>query len=119
MQPLRPDEIDHQFRTIYSEEHCLHPDAPGQCSKSVISAHTVQNRGQLNRISENGHVMGVDRSYLSYSKGQPPYRSIGVNAASTYRCFCGRHDYETFKPIEAEACILVVSNSRPSLSFEN
>ncbi len=99
--PLRPDQIDRQFRRAYSEEYCLHPDAPGQCSPTFINAHTVQNRGQLDRISENGHVMGVDRSsYLNYSKGRSPFVPIGVNEASTYRCFCNKHDCETFRPIE-------------------
>jgi hypothetical protein len=101
MQPLRPDQIDSRFRGAYSEEYCLHPDAPGQCSPTFINAHTVQNHGQLDRISENGHVMGVDRSsYLNYSKGRPPFVPIGVNEASTYRCFCHKHDCETFRPIE-------------------
>lgn len=103
MQPLRPDEIGSRFRRIYSEEYCLHPDAPDQCCPDVINAHTVQNHGQLDRISEKGHVLGVDRSsYLNYSKGRPPFVSIGVNEASTYRCFCQKHDRETFVPIETK-----------------
>ena len=101
MQPLRADEIDDQFRAIYSQEYCLHPDAPGQCSPTFIKAHTVQNHGQLDRIHENGHVIGVDRSsYLNYSKGRSPFVSVSVNEASTYRCFCQKHDCETFRPIE-------------------
>ena len=101
MQPLRADELGSRFRAIYSEEYCLHPDAPGQCSPTFINAHTVQNHGQLDRISEKGHIMGVDRSsYLNYSKGRPSFVSIGVNEASTYRCFCHKHDCETFGPIE-------------------
>src|SRR5258708_2996468 len=80
VQELREHEIDKRFRAIYSEEYCLPPGAPGQCSPTFISAHTVQNHGQLDRISENGHVMGVDRSsYLNYSKGRPPFVPIGVN----------------------------------------
>ena len=103
MQPLRADEIDKGFREIYSEEYCLHADAPGQCGPTFIKAHTVQNHGQLDRISENGLVIGVDRSsYLNYSKGRPPFAPIGVNEASTYRCFCGDHDREAFKPIETQ-----------------
>jgi hypothetical protein len=103
MQPLRAHEIDQRLRAIYSEKYCLHPDAPCQCGP-IINAHTVQNHGQLDRISENGHVVGVDRnSFLNYSKGRPPFKEdIGVNEASTYRCFCAHHD-ETFKPIETAA----------------
>jgi len=101
MQPLRADEINAQFRQIYSEEYCLHPDAPAQCGPRLINAHTVQNHGQLDRISEQGHVIGVDRSsYLNYAKGRPPFVRVGVNEASTYRCFCGDHDREAFAPIE-------------------
>ena len=86
MQPLRADEIDNQFRTIYLEEYCLHPDAPGQCSSQFVNAHTVQNHGQLNRISESGHIIGVDRSsYLNYKKDRTAFVEIGVNEASTYR----------------------------------
>jgi hypothetical protein len=115
MQPLRSDQIDACFRKIYSEEYCLHPDAPAQCSPAFINSHTVQNHGQLDRISENGHVVGVDRSsYLNYSKGCLPFVRIGVNDASTHRCFCEKHDNETFKPIEksgfqftSEQCFLL------------
>ena len=103
MQPLRSDQIDRQFRKIYSEKYCLHPDAPVQC-RTLIKAHTVQNHGQLDHISQNSHVIGVDRSsYLNYSKGHPPFKPIGVNQASTYPCFCDKHDCETFAPIETGA----------------
>jgi hypothetical protein len=104
MQPLRADQIDSRFRADYSEEYCLHPDAPAQCCSKFVKAHTVQNHGQLDRISEGGHVVGVDRSsYLNYSKGHAPFKGdIGVNEASTYRCFCHKHDRELFAPIETK-----------------
>jgi len=72
LQPLPLHQIDSQLRQIYSMEYCLHADAPAQCGPRFINAHTVQNHGQLNQISEQGHVIGVDRSsYLNYANGRP------------------------------------------------
>lgn len=81
---------------------CLHPDAPENCSAAIIRAHTVQKRGGLRAISENGHVLSVRerlRKTDDLGEAVPPPK-VGVNDASTFMGFCSHHDSELFKPIE-------------------
>lgn len=80
---------------------CLHYENGIRCNE-IISAHSIQNRGQLNIIAEDGHVyrFNADISNLKKTNGRPFPQRIGVNRASTFLGFCKVHDNELFEPID-------------------
>lgn len=89
----------------FEKGYCLHPDAAkGVCGGGIIDAHTVQKRGGLKAISENGHVYSPRNgaSFIANTGGRIEPRKVGVNSASTFQGFCGKHDNIMFKP--AETC---------------
>ncbi|BBB49062.1 hypothetical protein [Pelolinea submarina] len=79
----------------WDEAVCMHPSAsPSICDK-IISAHTIQRSGLLERIiSLDNHVLTFYKS-----EGLEPIR-VGWRRASTIKGFCGIHDKSTFNPIE-------------------
>lgn len=81
---------------------CLHPNAPAECSEKVIRAHTIQRGSSLKRIAEGGHVLGLsaDLAELDRNDGKVKVKRVGINQASTFSGFCGRHDKLTFSPVE-------------------
>ncbi|MFM5217039.1 hypothetical protein ACEUAM_06100 [Aeromonas hydrophila] len=80
---------------------CLHYDRGTRCN-NIISAHSIQKKGQLSLIAENGHVycLSADLSILRKTDGKPLPKIIGINDASTFYGFCKHHDNELFKPID-------------------
>lgn len=80
---------------------CLHFVDGARCNK-IISAHSIQNRGQLSMIAENGHVyrLNADLSTLKNTDGMPSLKKIGINKVSTFGGFCKYHDNILFKPID-------------------
>ena len=93
-------------RQIEKNKKCWHPEASVKtCSlddsgKIIISgAHSIQNNGILNRISENGHVMNYN-----FEKGEFSGKKLSRHIASTFYGFCNTHDV-IFKPIEIEPYI--------------
>lgn len=92
-----------EMRIEMAKGYCLHPDAsPSSCSSRVIQAHTVQRKGGLNAIAENGHVISPKRGFEDIFKndGEIIPREHGIRDASTFMGFCGFHDDRMFKPIE-------------------
>jgi hypothetical protein len=87
---------------------CLHPDAPSNCSRKIINAHTIQRAGGLSAIAENGHVISGIRGCLNIHKnnGEIVPESLGINNASTFMGFCETHDNELFEPIEGNGFTL-------------
>ena len=44
--------------------YCLHPEASEtNCSQQIVRAHTVQRRGGLAAIAENGHVISAKKAF--------------------------------------------------------
>ena len=89
-------------RAEYIRGRCLHPNAgPGSCG-SIIRAHTVQRRGGIAAIAENGHVISGKRGFEDIFKNEGAIipREIGVNHASTFMGFCDTHDDQLFAPVE-------------------
>jgi hypothetical protein len=82
---------------------CLH-FADGTRCNEIISAHSIQKRGQLGLIAEDGHVyrLNADLSTLRKSAGTPLLKKIGVNKASTFAGFCKHHDNALFESIDNE-----------------
>jgi len=80
---------------------CLHFEAGNRCNE-YINAHSIQNKGQLEQIAENGHVYGVSNNYTDIikNKGRVSYKKIGIKTISTFLGFCKNHDNELFEPID-------------------
>ncbi|PTU32404.1 hypothetical protein [Stenotrophobium rhamnosiphilum] len=80
---------------------CLHYAKGARCDE-LISAHSIQSKGQLSLIAERGHVyrVGADISLLRRTQGLPQLIKVGVNKASTFAGFCKHHDNELFEPID-------------------
>lgn len=81
---------------------CSHPDAgSATCSGKIIRAHTVQRAG-LERIAENSLVYAYPTGFgaMVSNKGVIAPQTRGINQASTFTGFCGKHDSDTFAPIE-------------------
>ncbi len=90
-------------RLEMSGGYCLHPQASaGNCSSRIIRAHTVQRRGGLSAIAEEGHVISPKLGFEDIFKndGEIVPRLHGVRDASTFMGFCGAHDDQLFSPIE-------------------
>lgn len=87
-----------------SRGRCLHFVDGNRCNE-IISAHSIQHRGQLRLIAEDGHVyrLSADLSTLRETQGVPRPKKIGVKKASTFAGFCKRHDNSLFKPIDNES----------------
>ena len=86
---------------------CHAPDAPRDCSGKVISSHTLQRSGSLQRISESGHVLSLFTSgneCLQLDGSVEPVRQA-VKKASTFPGFCIHHDTTLFSPIESREII--------------
>lgn len=80
---------------------CLHFSDGLQCNE-IISAHSIQKRGQLGLIAESDHVyrLNADLSTLKETGGKPLPKKIGVNRASTFPGMCKQHDNKLFSPID-------------------
>ena len=85
---------------------CLHYDADDRCVE-YINAHSIQKKGQLEKIAENGHVYGITNNYtdMKKNKGRASYKKIGINNISTFLGFCKKHDNELFEPIDTYSLI--------------
>jgi SEC-C motif len=106
----KPDTVTrllHEFDSQKKFGLCLHPDAPTECDKKIVRAHTIQKSGSLAVIAENGHVYSGRNSRPS--KGSQTLSDdltlIGVTNASTFKGFCSRHDNETFRPADTASVI--------------
>lgn len=80
---------------------CLHFLDGIRCNE-IISAHSIQKKGQLSLIAESGHVyrLNSDLSTLKETDGRPLPKKIGVNRASTFPGMCKQHDNKLFSPID-------------------
>ena len=79
---------------------CMHPQAPNDCEGGIVQAHTVQKAGGLRRIARDGHVYAAkaDLAAITKAGGKVPFQLIGINRASTFTGFCGKHDTSCFAP---------------------
>ncbi len=94
--------------------YCSHPLASAAtCGDRIIRAHTVQKKGGIAAIAEDGHVISVKCGYEDIAKndGEIIPRKLGVKDASTFNGFCSTHDDEMFKPIEVGKPILATDTA--------
>lgn len=71
------------------------------CSEKIVSAHTVQRGGVLDRVAEDGHVL----AWQQCENHKHDLRPRGINRASTFPGFCSRHDNDVFRPLDREAFV--------------
>lgn len=88
-------------RTIEKSKKCWHPLASQSTCKTdglgnivISAAHSIQNNGVLNQVSENGIV-----ATYAIDIGEFKAKKIHKNTASIFWGFCNTHD-AVFKPIE-------------------
>lgn len=107
------------MREQFGKGRCSHPGAGSDtCGGRVIRSHTIQKNGGLAAIAEDGHVISMRSGFeqLRYNKGQIIPSKMGVNRASTFLGFCGRHDFEMFQSVE-NGTIALTSETAFLLSF--
>ncbi|MBR7780633.1 hypothetical protein [Undibacterium luofuense] len=102
--PLPFGKINADRLKHYATGSCQHPQAANTTCSSPdsIKSHTIQRRGGLGAISENGHVYSTHKAFANLEKraGQVDMEKIGVGQASTFPGFCSHHDTELFRPVE-------------------
>jgi hypothetical protein len=101
MNPAKAQEMREKMHKAFRHKLCLHPDAPDGCSRPIVAAHSVQKARIIQHLSENQHVVKLDCTTHPRSPVVllSPER-VGVNKATTFHGFCGKHDDEVFKPLE-------------------
>lgn len=102
-------EAEGRMQAQLREGYCSRPvSVTDPCSATIARAHTVQRRGGLAAIAEEGHVLTVKPTMkeMVESEGRPSPRRIGVGNASVFRGFCTKHDTTLFKPIEGRTLSL-------------
>lgn len=103
--------IINEMRLSASNRYCAHPLAGLECGK-IIDAHTIQRRGSLSEIAEDGHVYsvceGAKRSVETSGIIIP--RRVGYRSASTFAGLCDIHDVRMFAPIESRFPTLTKEN---------
>lgn len=103
-EPLPFGQVNAERLKYYATGPCQHPHAAvTTCSSPAsIKSHTIQRRGGLGAIAENGHVCSTKKAFANLEKrsGQVDMEKIGVGQASTFPGFCSYHDTELFRPVE-------------------
>ena len=114
-EPLPYGKILDELIKHYATGPCQHPLASHQtCSSTAsISSHTIQRRGGLAAIAENGHVFSAKKGFSNLQKndGKVDLEKIGVRQASTFPGFCNDHDTELFRPVELATSKLDFANA--------
>ena len=101
------------MRNEFVKGYCSPPDAnPDTCSGRIVRAHTVQRRGGLSAIAENGHVISAMSAAQDIFKhdGEFVPREVGIRGASTFMGFCNLHDTVLFQPVERGSVSLTPEN---------
>jgi hypothetical protein len=95
------DDYQQEFKRQSKRGRCLHFMNGERCNE-IVSSHSIQRRGQLGLIAEDGHVyrLSADLSVLQRNNGVPALKRVGVNRASTFAGFCKHHDNTLFEPID-------------------
>lgn len=98
--PLHQNEIQRLIRGGFAQKRCLHPEAASGICTKIIDAHTIQRARTLEALIDSSeHVLSFNLSNAN-SKGLNNLQRVGWRRASTFTGFCGKHDSETFSPVE-------------------
>lgn len=96
---------DNHFRNIIykaqSKEfsRCFFPDNT-ICEKQAIKAHSIQNRGVLGELEENGHVFVLTPVQDLENSPRLEFQKVGRSKAKTFSGLCKKHDTCLFHPID-------------------
>jgi hypothetical protein len=95
------------------KKYCSHPDAGLDCEGGIVRAHTIQRRGGLADIAEDGHVISVraGAQAIFENEGAIVPKIVGVGSASTFKGFCKHHDASMFRPVEIGNPTLTKANA--------
>ena len=107
--PVEPGERISQLYREFQKGYCSHPQAGSEnCGHRIVRAHTVQLRGGLAAIAENGHVVSAKTGARDIFKNRGVFlpREVGVRSASTFMGFCDAHDNSMFRPVETRPVLL-------------
>ena len=107
--PVTPGEQLSRLHLEFQKGYCSHPQAsPANCGQRIIRAHTVQRRGGIAAIAENGHVISAKTGAQDLIRNHGAFvpRRVGVHSASTFMGFCGTHDNSMFQPVETHSVLL-------------
>jgi hypothetical protein len=77
---------------------CFAP--PMTCVQPAIRAHSIQNAGVLDLLSENGHVVAPVLRLDPKTGPSVQLKRVGRNQATTFAGLCSEHDASIFEPIE-------------------
>jgi hypothetical protein len=93
-----------QYKRDSKIAECFHFDTDN-CSKEIVSAHSIQRNGVLNLLEAevNGNKVVYNFLELIFDgpMGRPVgFEPIGKAKATTFSGFCGHHDNEVFRVIE-------------------
>lgn len=83
-----------------SRGRCLHFDRGERCT-NIVSAHSIQRKGQLALIAEEGHVYRFSGDHSTLNEyGSPQAKRMGIKQVSTFAGFCSFHDTALFQLID-------------------
>lgn len=105
---VNPHEFAKEAISEFNRKYCSHPQASSGGCNHIIKSHTITKGMALKAIAEDGHVYTGKSSFQDFNKnnGRIVPKKVGVNLASTFLGFCGKHDNELFEPIEqGEICL--------------
>jgi SEC-C motif len=102
LSPVNVFETFAEMDEEYAKGYCLHPDAaPSVCSE-VVQAHSIQKGGGLAAVAEQNHVLSIKHAGRRLPDNDGAFEPVrlGVNKASTFPGFCGKHDSVLFRAAE-------------------
>ena len=111
--PPKISDVMREQNKAFNKEMCLCPEEwKSNCNGSIVRAHTV-SRKMLEKISVDGHVYGLKKHFgaLVSDRGKLKFKKIGINKASVFTGFCGKHDSEVFNSIENERFEVNIKNA--------
>lgn len=101
--PLSKSEIIEFEKNISKKEKCYAPKQLTKDCNNIIKSHTISKSSGLSDIADNtNHVLGLKQNFTNFqkNKGNPRFERIGINKASIFKGFCGKHDNLLFSCFE-------------------
>lgn len=111
--PVQHWQVDADLREQFAGNYgCSHPNAPEDCVGRPIRSHTVQRRGGLAAIAEDGHVLSV-KAAIQLVENEPVIvpQLVGLKSATTFMGFCAQHDSTMFQPAETSTAKLTAGTA--------
>lgn len=103
---------------------CLYPSKE-RCKSKSIDAHALQNNRILSLLEEKKHLitLNIKKQGIVVGTNRKDFDVIqefdlcSVNQATTYRCFCKKHDNDLFAPIEKIGCDFDKNNNEQKFIY--